>query len=212
MKRNLLKITIPLLLVVVCFIFVGFQSRTADNDNQQEQSVISEMNRCRTDPKGYAETALKKHLNRFIDKNTYRMADGSLIMTSEGSARVLEAIDELKEMQPVAPLTFDEDLAKAARFHCEDTGPAGLVGHDSSDGTDTIDRLRRYVKDRRTMGENIDYGNSIAEDIVVSLVIDDGVPGRGHLKNIMNGSFHHAGAAIGPHKQYEYMCTIDFSE
>lgn len=211
MKRNLLKITIPLFLVVVCFIFVGFQSRTADDDNQQEQAVISEMNRCRTNPKGYAETALKKHLNRFVDKNTYRMADGTLIMTNEGIERVQTAINELKGMQPVGSLTYDEDLAKAARFHCKDTGPSGLIGHNSSDGTSMSDRLKRYVKDRMAWGENIDYGNSIAEDIVISLVIDDGVPSRGHLKNIMKSSFRRAGAAIGPHKQYGFMCTIDFS-
>jgi uncharacterized protein YkwD len=74
------------------------------------------------------------------------------------------------------------------------------------------DRLKRFVKDRMTMGENIDYGNSSAEDIVVSLVIDDGVPSRGHLKNIMNSSFCRAGVALGPHKKYKFMCVIDFSD
>ena len=115
-------------------------------------------------------------------------------------------------MQPVGPLTYDEDLAKAARFHCEDTGPDGRIGHNSSDGTRMSDRLKRYVKDRMALGENIDYGNSSAEEIVISLVIDDGVPSRGHLKNIMKSSYRRAGATIGSHKQYRYMCTIDFSD
>ena len=211
MKRNLLKLT-PLLLVAVYFIFVGFQSRTAGDDNQQGQAVIAEMNRCRMNPKDYAETALKKHLDRFVDENTYRKANGTLIMTNEGRKRVQDAISELKRMQPVGPLTYDEDLARAARFHCEDIGPAGLVSHNSSDGTSMSDRLSRFVKDRMTRGENIDYGNSSAEEIVVSFVIDDGVPNRGHLKNIMNSKFRRAGAAIGPHKQYGFMCTIDFSD
>lgn len=212
MKRNLLKIIAPLLFIAVCFIFVGYKSETDDNDNQQAQAVITEMNRCRTNPKGYADTTLKKHLNRFVDENTYRMADGTLIMTNEGIERVKAAISELKRMQPVGPLTYDEDLAKAARFHCEDTGPDGRIGHNSSDGTRMSDRLKRYVKDRMALGENIDYGNSSAEEIVISLVIDDGVPSRGHLKNIMKSSFRRAGAAIGSHKQYRYMCTIDFSD
>ena len=212
MKKNLLIITAPLLLVAVCFIFVGYKSGTADDDNQQVQAVIAEMNRCRTNPKGYAETALKKQLDRFVEENIYRNSDGSLIMTNEGRKRVLDAINELKRMQPIGPLTYDEALAKAARFHCEDTGPAGLIGHNGSDGTSMGDRLKKYVKDRMAWGENIDYGNSSAEDIVISLVIDDGVPSRGHLKNIMKSSFRRAGAAIGPHKQYGFMCTIDFSD
>ena len=212
MKKNLLKISAPLLFVAVCFTFVGYQSKTSDDGDQQEQAVIAEMNRCRTNPKGYAETALKKHLERFVDENTYRKANGTLIMTNEGIERVQTAINELKRMQPVGPLTYDEDLAKAARFHCKDTGPAGLIGHNSSDGTSMSNRLKRYVKDRMAWGENIDYGNSSAVDIVISLVIDDGVPSRGHLKNIMKSSFRRAGAAIGPHKQYGFMCTIDFSD
>ena len=212
MKKNLLKISAPLLFVAVCFTFVGYQSKTSDDGDQQEQAVIAEMNRCRTNPKGYAETALKKHLERFVDENTYRKANGTLIMTNEGIERVQTAINELKRMQPVGPLTYDEDLAKAARFHCKDTGPAGLIGHNSSDGTSMSNRLKRYVKDRMAWGENIDYGNSSAVDIVISLVIDDGVPSRGHLKNIMKSSFRRAGAAISPHKQYGFMCTIDFSD
>ncbi len=212
MKRNILLITALLFLAAVYFIFVGYQSRTADDDNQQVQTIIAEMNRCRMNPENYAKTALKKHLSRFVDENTYRMANGTLIMTNEGSKRVQDAINELIKMQPVEPLTYDEDLAKAARFHCEDTGPSGLIGHNSSDGTSMNNRLRGYVKDRKVLGENIDYGNSCAEDIVVSLVIDDGVPSRGHLKNIMKSSFRHAGAAIGPHKLYGFMCAIDFSD
>lgn len=212
MKKSLLKITASLLILVVCFAFVGYQSETVNDDHQQEQAVIAEMNRCRTNPSDYAETTLKKHLERFVDGNIYQKSDGALIITKEGSARVLEVIEELKKMQPVEPLTYDEELAKAARFHCEDCGPDGLTGHNSSDGTSMGKRVSRFVKDRMSLGENISYGSSIAEDIVLKLVIDDGVPSRGHMKNIMSSSFHRAGVAIGPHKQYRYMCTIDFSE
>ena len=212
MKRNLFNLFALLSFISVCFIFMGYQSRTSNDDYQSEKAVITEMNRCRMNPKDYAETTLKKHLKRFVNENTYSMANGALIMTNEGRRRVLDAINELKNMQPVGPLTYDDDLAKAARFHCEDTGPSGLVGHNSTDGTSMSARLKRYVKDRMRWGENIDYGNSNAEDIVVSLIIDDGVPSRGHQKNIMNSSFRRAGAAIGSHKQYGAMCTIDFSD
>lgn len=212
MKKNLLKFTAPLLLLAVYFAFVGYQSETVNDDNQQERAVIAEMNRCRTNPSNYAETTLRKHLERFVDEDTYQKSDGSLIMTNEGRARVLEAIDELKKMQPVGTLTYNEELTKAARFHCEDTGPTGLTGHNSSDGTRMGIRVRRYMKEKVALAENISYGSSKAEDIVLQLVIDDGVPSRGHLKNIMNSSYHRAGVAIGLHKQYGYMCTIDFSE
>ena len=212
MKRSLIKIIVPLLFVAVCLISIGFKSVPVDDDKQQAQAVIAEMNRCRQNPKEYAETALKKHLERFVNESTFLDANGTSILTTEGRRRVLEAINELKEMQPVAPLVYDEDLTNAARFHCADTGPSGHIGHESIDGTSMGDRLKRFVKDRMHKGENIDYGNSSAEDIVVSLVIDDGVPSRGHLQNIMNSSYRRAGAAIGPHKTYRFMCVIDFSD
>lgn len=212
MKRNLIKIAVPLLLVAVCIISVGYQSMPADDEKQQAQAVIAEMNRCRQNPKDYAETALKKRLECFVDETVYLDANGNRIVTSEGRRRVLEAISELRGMQPVDPLAYDEELTNAARFHCSDIGPSGLTGHNSSDGTSMTDRLKRYVKDRMSWGENIEFGSSNAEDIVVNLVIDDGVPSRGHLRNIMESSYHRAGAAIGPHQQYRFMCVIDFSD
>ena len=212
MKRSILKNTSPLLLVAVCLVFMSYQNFPTDNDKQQAQAVIAEMNRCRQNPKEYAETVLRKRLECFIYDKIYIDANGKRIKTKEGRGRVLEVIDELKGMDPIEPLAYDEGLANAARFHCSDIGPSGHTGHNSRDGTSMGDRLKRYVKDRITMGENIDYGNSSAEDIVVNLVIDDGVTNRGHLKNIMNSSFRRAGVALGPHKKYKYMCVIDFSD
>lgn len=42
MKRNILLITALLFLAAVYFIFVGYQSRTADDDNQQVQTIIAD--------------------------------------------------------------------------------------------------------------------------------------------------------------------------
>ena len=211
MKRNLTTITASIVFIAVWFISVGYQRDSTMNEDQQSLAVIAEINRCRTNPANYAETALKRHLDRFLNDNIYRDTNGDRIQTMEGRQRVLAAINELKNMQPVEPLVYDEDLTKAARFHCYDIGPTDILSHNSSDGTSMGDRLRRFVKSPRALGENIDYGNSTAEDIIVSLVIDDGVPSRGHLKNNMNPTYRHAGAAIGKHKQYGFMCTIDFS-
>ena len=212
MKRSILKITALLLLVAVCLVFMSYQNYPSDSDKHQAQAVIAEMNRCRQNPKEYAETVLRKRLECFIYDKIYIDANGKRIKTKEGRGRVLEVIDELKGMDPIEPLTYDEGLTNAARFHCSDIGPSGHTGHNSSDGTSMGDRLKRFVKDRMIMGENIDYGNSSAEDIVVNLVIDDGVTNRGHLKNIMNSSFRRAGVAIGPHKKHKFMCVIDFSD
>jgi uncharacterized protein YkwD len=60
-------------------------------------------------------------------------------------------------------------------------------------------------------GENINYGNDDARRIVASLLIDDGVPSRGHRRNLLNGTFKFVGVSIGPHPVYGHMCVIDFA-
>lgn len=72
-------------------------------------------------------------------------------------------------------------------------------------------RVNRYGGWEKAIAENISYGPSGARDIVVSLIVDDGVPGRGHRQNIFNPDFRAAGTACGPHAVYGTMCVIDFA-
>ena len=79
----------------------------------------------------------------------------------------------------------NRNLSSAAAHHCADQGPKGLTGHDSSDGSSMADRVRRrnsglsYIG----IGENISYGENKGFDIIRQLIVDDGVPSRGHREN-----------------------------
>ncbi len=48
-------------------------------------------------------------------------------------------------------------------------------------------------------------------EIVLALIIDDGLRSRKHRKNIFNPAFNFAGAAVGFHPQYRTVCSIDFA-
>ena len=91
-------------------------------------------------------------------------------------------------------------------------GPIGGRGHKGSNGSQPWDRMARFGKWTGHAGENIDYGAHDARAVVVRLIVDDGVAGRGHRKNIFSREFHVAGAANGFHAAFGSMCVIDFAD
>ena len=56
-------------------------------------------------------------------------------------------------------------------------------------------------------GENISYGKAMARDVVVALIIDDGLRSRNVERMSLNPVFNYAGAAFGPHARYRIVCS-----
>jgi uncharacterized protein YkwD len=71
--------------------------------------------------------------------------------------------------------------------------------------------MNRYGRWDRAAGESIALGTNSARDVVLQLLIDDGVQNRGHRKTLLDGGYVVAGVACGPHTNYEQICVIDFA-
>lgn len=178
--------------------------------SELERGIVEEMSKIRTDP-----TYLIPHLENFLSgfKGSTYYAPGSNcgLMTQEGTNAVREAINFCRNADPVGPLKWNEHLHKAATYHCQDTGPQGITGHNSTNGDDMSSRLARFGQYGGTCGENCSYGEGDAIQCVMQLFIDDGVSSRGHRSNIMKPEFKVAGAGVGPHQGYEMMTVQDFA-
>lgn len=175
-----------------------------------EKQVILEMNMVRSDPAGYAKEFIQPRLE-YYHKKFYDAPGEIRRVTVEGKKPAEECLRVLMKTKPVGTLVPSPGMSRAAADHARDQGKTGRLGHDGSDRSTFEKRLNRYGTWDITIGENIDYGNEVAREIVISLLIDDGVPSRGHRKNLLEPAYKVAGVACGKHPKYRQMCVIDYA-
>ncbi|HEY3898622.1 MAG TPA: CAP domain-containing protein [Chthoniobacter sp.] len=155
--------------------------------------VLAEINLARTNPQQYAQIIAAQY-------------------PGSGGGAVGEAIHFLEKARPLPALSVSPGMCNSALSHVLESGPVGGRGHKGANGSQPWDRMAQFGRWVGHAGENIDYGVHDARSIVARLIVDDGVAGRGHRKNIFNREFRVAGAASGYHATFGLMCVIDFAD
>lgn len=207
------------LLAVLLAYFTHAQNNTSNGLNTAasasylsalEKEVIYEINLFRANPAQYAELYIAP-LAKHYDKRILRYPGDKPIQTIEGIKALNECVRVLKNVSTIPVLYPDQRLSNAARDHQLDQQKNGKTGHAGSDQSNLKQRIERYGKWKFTIGENIAYGNSGARQIVVFLLIDDGVKNRGHRTTLLNPNYKLVGVACGSHPVYNTMCVLDFA-
>ncbi len=175
-----------------------------------EKEMIFEINKLRSDPARYAREYLEPMRNFYNGRKLYYPGDLPL-MTTEGIKALTECLQFLEKQKPVPILKPDQRLTRAANDHVRDQSRSGKTGHQGFDRSGFRDRIERYGKWSGKIAENIAYGQVTPRQIVLYLLIDDGMPSRGHRKNFLTENFHLIGVAEGTHPGYEKMCVMDFA-
>ena len=175
-----------------------------------EKDVVLELNKVRSNPSAYAEAHIEPR-RRYFRGSLFEQPGKIPLQTREGARALDECVGALEGAQPVGLLFPSSGLTSAARDHAEDQEKTGRTGHAGSDGSNMEQRISRHGEWDKLIGENISYGSGNARDIVIQLLIDDGVPSRGHRQNIMNGGFARIGTAIAGHPDYGFVCVMDFA-
>ncbi len=176
-----------------------------------EQNLIAEHNRVRQNPQSYIPI-LEARLASMNRQGNIPNGCGRncTLTTNEGRPAVEEAIRFLENQTAVGALSASDGIAQAAKAHAYDQRN-GNFGHTGSDGSRPSDRVARFNVENAGVGENIAYGPTDAQDIMVNLIVDDGVADRGHRTNIFRPSWAMAGAGCSTHATYRSVCVINYA-
>ena len=175
-----------------------------------EKEVIHEINRFRSNPAKYANDYIAP-LAKYYQKKIIHYPNDKSIMTREGVKALHECVRVLKEATPQPIMYPSKALTKAASDHQKDQSETGKTGDTGEDNSNLKERIERYGEWQVRIAENIAYGNSSARQIVIFLLIDDGVKSRGHRENMLDPAYKTVGVSFGKHPVYSTMCVIDFA-
>ncbi|HEX4957555.1 MAG TPA: CAP domain-containing protein [Lacibacter sp.] len=150
--------------------------------NKDEQMLFYWTNVMRKNPLLFYNDVVKEFIRQFPEANKPEL-------------KSLE-----RDIQKIkAPLPFllpDANLVQMSWAHAQDLAKRnGIISHKSSSGKDFIQRLKE-TGTFRCGAENIFIGNPNPLEALITLLIDYGVPDKGHRVNLLDPTFERMGVGF----------------
>ncbi|MDI3322009.1 CAP domain-containing protein [Pinibacter soli] len=154
----------------------------------------------------YWVNVVRVHPREFYDKYVASYASNN---GKANSANVRSLKNELYKASPVTPLIVISTLNQTSKNHATDLARHQQFSHSSSDGT-TFSRRMAKAGIPGPCAENMYNGGDAALDAVITLLIDEGVPGYGHRRNLLNKNARLIGVAFIPYNSGSFILVQDF--
>jgi uncharacterized protein YkwD len=199
------KLLLNILLGLIVFPLICF----AQASTEMEQAILNELNAVRTDPAAYV-AHLEEYKKLFEGKNVN--LSGSMIQTYDGVAAVDEAIKFLQKASKLEAFNLSPGLTKSAQLQLADLKENISLGLRGKDGSTVPDRAHKFGKGGRLFAANIGLYSAVAQDIVMNMIVDDGIKGRGNRKNIFNKDLLQIGIAFGRGKDDGPITLLVFAD
>ncbi|MFO7999246.1 MAG: CAP domain-containing protein [Bacteroidales bacterium] len=168
--------------------------------SDEEKNMILAMNLIRHDPEKYAEMFVGPAISYYRGTEYHFPGRKQVLMTREGVAPARELYLQLASRSSLPLFYPSEGMSRAAGKHAREQSRTGLTGHGGQGGMQA--RIEREGQWSGRIAENIAYGNPSAHEAILGLMIDDGVPGRGHRDNMLNETFRLVGVAWDTHPRF----------
>jgi uncharacterized protein YkwD len=197
----------------------NFVKKVKDDEQEEEKinfnsiqiSLYRELNKLRQDPRSYIPY-IEAQMKLIKKNNILKKNDSNLqIQTIEGKSAYEEAILFLEEQEPVEPLTKEIKLSYAAQDLVKDIGERGVVSHQDKNGLYTSERIEKYCEWDFCANEVIEVSSKNPQDILVSLLVDDGLRDRPDRRALFQNIYNYVGIACGSHIEYEIVTVFVFA-
>jgi uncharacterized protein YkwD len=187
-----------MLLVVLLSLTAVHQPQTTNHQPQTTaHELLAEVNAMRSDPASFIPSV-----------DAYYREWQSFVKNKKGLKKACDEVKKiLKKQKPLAPFQMDSVLTRAALDHAADGRNMGVLGHIGSDGSNPMDRVKRYGT-YTSVSECITYGQKTPRLMLAAFLVDENTPDRGHRKAMLSSSLTHVGIAIDTHPQYDHQCVV----
>lgn len=148
----------------------------------REKDMVKEINLIRSNPKGYIPI-IEAYIQE-QEASLSQVVSGKQYIKDEIKT-AKELIKELKNTDAMPILQPHEGVYKAAQVHGDEGKRKGRLDHVGKDGKWPWDRIKAYAGFNNG-GENLVGGLQDVRKSVIVLLIDSGIPNRGHRKALLN--------------------------
>ena len=190
------------------------KSRRKESDSKYrklQDDIFLELNKLRKNPQSYIPL-IESQMNTIKYNNVlFRNESPLRIQTFEGKSAYEDAINFLEQQQPVNPLKLDKRLCLAALDLVNDIGPKGLVSHQDSKGFFVSDRIEQYCEWDYCANECIEVSSHNAEDVLISLLVDDGLSARMNRQALFQRVYNYIGIGCGMHRDFQVCSVLVFA-
>lgn len=172
-----------------------------------EEDVVKYINLARNDPVAIIEILTKT--SALLDKAKDN-DDASDSGASDDKDEIFDTIQHMKNHKTVVKLEYLRSLHSAAKNQLSRIIKTGEIGHIGDDYESMQSRVRRFVGSKGSYAECIVVGHQIAETIVLSLLIDYGLPDKPNREIVLNNAFKSVGVSFTSDFNGSPLCVLVF--
>ena len=167
-----------------------------------EIQLLKEHNKIRNSPSLYIPI-LTETKKLFRKNNVLHFYKEMPFKTYEGLETIDEAINFLSTQKPLKSFILSSELIKSSKDIAYELGINGIVNH----AKNLPQYIEKYCEWGGMLCENLDFGTKQAENIMIKLLLNDGIKERFQRMNIFKPELKYIGISQNSHIKYG-ICTV----